>query len=125
MGTFTNPWYLGWEDFKQSGDFAKACLAEFIGTMFLVFIGCGTASSSSSPLGVNVVAIALAFGLSAAALAYTIGHVSGCHINPAVSLGLFCAGQIGLFRALIYMFSQFMGALAGYGILKVNSFLEF
>lgn len=83
----------------------KKYLAEFIGTFVLVFIACGTAIVSS-----NYVAIALAFGLSVIAMAYTFGNVSGCHLNPAVSVAMFLNGKLPLNDLIGYVIAQFAGS---------------
>merc|ERR1711935_1089076 len=89
---------VGVEDFKgpELVKTIKACVAELMGTMFLVLIGCGAAHS----MGDDVVRIALAFGLAVATMAQSIGHISGCHINPAVTAGLFVGRKIGLIKAI-------------------------
>lgn len=81
--------------------------AEFLGTFGLVFFGCGTAIFTS-----NIVAIALAFGLSIVAAAYTIGKISGAHLNPAVSFAMFFDGRMSLSDAIAYSVSQVVGAVA-------------
>lgn len=85
----------------------KKYIAEFIGTFVLVFIACGTALISG-----NLVAIALAFGLSVVAMAYVIGNISGCHINPAVSIAMFINGKLALNDLIGYVVAQFAGAIA-------------
>lgn len=91
----------------------KKYFAEFLGTMVLVLLGCGTAVFS----GVNLVATSLAFGLSVVAMAYTIGSFSGCHINPAITLAAWVSKRISSLDALMYMVFQTLGAFAGAGIL--------
>ena len=87
----------------------KKYAAEFIGTFTLVLIGCGTAALS----GVNLVATALAFGLSIVAMAYSIGKISGCHINPAVSFAMFLSKKLNGKDFLFYVLSQVAGAFMG------------
>lgn len=91
----------------------KKYFAEFLGTMVLVLLGCGTAVFS----GVDLVATSLAFGLSVVAMAYTIGSFSGCHINPAITLAAWVSKRISSLDALMYMIFQTLGAFAGAGIL--------
>jgi aquaporin Z len=86
-------------------------VAEFIGTFTLVLFGCGAAVLGGDHVG--QLGIALAFGFSIIALAYGIGPVSGCHVNPAVSLGAFVAGRMSLTEMLRYWVAQFAGASAG------------
>ena len=86
-------------------------IAEFIGTAVLVLIGCGAAVLGGDAIG--QVGIALAFGLAIVAMAYGIGPISGCHINPAVSLGAFLDGRLSLMDMIQYWIAQFAGALAG------------
>ncbi|MFA5865342.1 MAG: aquaporin [Phycisphaerae bacterium] len=87
----------------------KKYLAEMIGTFSLVLFGCGTAVVAGAQVG--VLGIALAFGLTLAAMAYGIGPVSGCHINPAVSLGVFAAGRMKAVDLIAYIISQCLGAI--------------
>ena len=98
--------------------FKKAC-AEFIGTFVLVFVACGVAAAT----GGNLVATSLAFGLVIVAMAYSIGRVSGCHINPAVSLGCLLTKRMTLKEFLVYVLSQVLGGLVGgialFGIFKM------
>ena len=91
----------------------KKYLAEFIGTAILVLFGCGTAVITNGDL----VATSLAFGLSIVAAAYAIGDVSGCHINPAVSLAMLIRGKMTVREFCGYVISQVIGALAGSGLL--------
>ena len=87
-------------------------ICEFIGTAVLVLFGCGTAVITG-----NIVAIALAFGLSIVAMAYVIGNISGCHVNPAVSLAMLISGKMNLKDFIGYVIAQVLGAFAGTGIL--------
>lgn len=93
----------------------KKMLAEFVGTLALVLFGCGAAVLGGEHVG--QLGIALAFGFAIVAMAYGIGPVSGCHVNPAVSLAVFVAGRMPLMEMLQYWVAQFLGALAGAAIL--------
>lgn len=100
----------------------KKYIAEMLGTMVLVLMGCGTAVSlscaSADPgLAATVVGTALAFGLSVVAMAYTIGGISGCHINPAITLGCFLSGRMTGKDAGMYIVFQVIGAIIGSAIL--------
>ncbi len=99
----------------------KKYLAEMIGTMVLVLMGCGTAVSlGCNPVGADlstVVGTAMAFGLSVMAMAYTIGGISGCHINPAITLGVFLSKRMSGKDALMYIVFQVIGGLLGAAIL--------
>lgn len=99
----------------------KKYLAEMIGTMVLVLMGCGTAVSlGCNPVGADlstVVGTAMAFGLSVIAMAYTIGGISGCHINPAITLGVFLNKRMSAKDALMYIIFQVIGGLLGAAIL--------
>ena len=97
----------------------KKYLAEFIGTAVLVILGCGTAMlvGCDSASGCGYVLTALAFGLVIVAMAYSIGNISGCHINPAVSLGVLLNGGIGVKEFFGYVIAQILGAFAGTGVL--------
>lgn len=96
----------------------KKYVAEFIGTMVLTLFGCGSAALSGGIEGVlGVLGIAMAFGLSIVAMAYAIGDVSGCHINPAVSLGVFLNKGMSAKDFGCYVLAQVLGGLAGAGIL--------
>lgn len=95
----------------------KKYLAEMIGTMVLVLMGCGSAVIAGSEIG--FLGIAFAFGLSVLAMVYTIGGISGCHINPAITLGVLLAGRMSGKDAGMYMLFQVIGALIGSAILYV------
>lgn len=100
----------------------KKYLAEMIGTMVLVLMGCGTAvslgcTSDNPELASTVVGTAMAFGLAVVAMAYTIGGISGCHINPAITLGCLLSGRISGKDAGMYMIFQTIGAIIGAAVL--------
>ncbi len=98
----------------------KKYLAEMIGTMVLVLMGCGTAVSLACGVDTaSVVGTAAAFGLAVVAMAYTIGGVSGCHINPAITLACLISGRISGKDAAMYMISQVIGAFIGSAILAL------
>jgi len=97
----------------KSRNLYQALVAEFIGTFFLVFFGCGACNSS----GGGVVGISLAFGLAVATMAWCIGHISGCHINTAVTFGFLVTRKISILRALLYMVVQVLGAITGAAVL--------
>ena len=93
--------------------------AEFIGTAWLVLGGCGSAvlAAAFPQLGIGFVGVAFAFGLTVLTMAFAIGHVSGCHLNPAVSVGLWAGGRFGLKELPGYVAAQVLGAIAGAGVL--------
>ena len=93
----------------------KKYVCEFIGTLVLVLFGCGSAAIAGSVLG--TLGIALAFGLSIVAMAYVIGNISGCHINPAVSLAMLISKKMSFKDFCFYVIAQVIGAIAGIGIL--------
>ena len=93
----------------------KKIIAEFIGTLTLVLFGCGSAVLAGAEVG--QLGIAFAFGLAIVAMAYGIGPISGCHVNPAVSFGAFIAGRMPMSEMFQYWGAQFVGALAGAGLL--------
>ncbi len=95
----------------------KRVSAEFLGTLWLVLGGCGTAVLAGSAAGNT--GIAIAFGLTVLTMAYAIGHISGCHLNPAVTLGLWAGKRFPANDILPYVIAQVLGALAGAGILFV------
>ncbi|MDR2885781.1 MAG: MIP family channel protein [Rikenellaceae bacterium] len=91
----------------------KKYLAEMIGTMVLVLMGCGSAVIGNSTGALGLLGIAFAFGLSVVAMAYAIGPISGCHINPAITLGAWLAGRIKGCDAMFYVLFQIIGAIIG------------
>lgn len=95
--------------------------AEFIGTFWLVFGGCGSAvlAAAYPELGIGFVGVALAFGLSVLTMAYAVGHISGGHFNPAVTLGLYVAGRVPVGDVIPYWAAQLAGATAAAGVLFV------
>ncbi len=97
----------------------KKYIAEFIGTMVLVILGCGTAMlvGCDAVNGGGYVLTAFAFGLVIVGMAYCVGNISGCHINPAVSLGVLMSGGMSVSDFIGYIISQCLGALAGAGVL--------
>lgn len=105
----------------------KKYIAEFLGTMMLVIFGCGSAiavnqllvTNAVQPLGFSTLLIAFAFGLIVMAMAYVIGNVSGCHINPAVSLGFYATGKMKTNDFVKYLVSQFLGGVVGAAILVI------
>jgi aquaporin Z len=92
----------------------KRCEAEFFGTFWLVFGGCGSAvlAAAFPGLGIGFAGVALAFGLTLLTMAYAIGHISGCHINPAVSVGLWVGGRFPVSDLVPYIIAQVLGAIA-------------
>jgi len=95
--------------------------AEFIGTAWLVLGGCGAAvlAAAFPQLGIGFLGVSLAFGLTVLTMAFAIGHVSGCHLNPAVSVGLWAGGRFKAGELPAYIIAQVLGAIAGAGILYV------
>ena len=95
--------------------------AEFLGTFWLVLGGCGSAvlAAAFPQVGIGLLGVSLAFGLTVLTMAFAIGHISGCHLNPAVSLGLWAGGRFPAKQLLPYMLAQVAGAIAGAGILYV------
>ena len=97
----------------------KKLVAEFIGTLWLVLGGCGSAvfAAAFPDLGIGFMGVALAFGLTVVTMAYAIGHVSGCHLNPAVSVGLWIGGRFSLKDLVPYVIAQVLGGIAGAGLI--------
>src|ERR1700720_3054999 len=98
---------------------SKRAIAEFIGTFWLVFGGCGSAvlAAAFPSLGIGFVGVALAFGLTVLTMAYAIGHISGCHLNPAVSVGLVVGKRFPASELPMYVIAQVLGAVVGAGVL--------
>src|SRR4029079_13045572 len=100
---------------------SKRAVAEFLGTFWLVFGGCGSAvlAAAFPQLGIGFYGVALAFGLTVLRSAYAIGHLSGCHLNPAVSIGLAAGRRFPAKDLLAYVIAQIGGGIAGAGVLLV------
>ena len=111
----------------------KSLIAEFIGTFWLVLGGCGSAVLAATfisdgasigeaiqfPLGIGLVGVSFAFGLTVVTMAYAIGHISGCHLNPAVSVGLMIGGRFPASQLIPYIFAQVLGAIAAAVVLHL------
>ncbi len=97
----------------------RKLVAEFIGTFWLVLGGCGSAvlAATFPDTGIGFLGVALAFGLTVLTMAYAIGHISGCHLNPAVSIGLFAGGRFPANELGPYIGAQIAGAIGGAGVL--------
>ncbi|MGI6456555.1 MAG: aquaporin Z [bacterium] len=97
----------------------KRVCAEFVGTFWLVFGGCGSAvlAAGFPELGIGFLGVAFAFGLTVLTMAYAIGHISGCHLNPAVSIGLTAGGRFPAAELLPYIIAQVAGGIAAAGVL--------
>lgn len=97
----------------------KKLVAEFIGTLWLVLGGCGSAMLAAGfpELGIGFAGVSLTFGLTVLTMAYAIGHISGCHLNPAVSIGLWMGGRFDAKDLVPYIIAQILGGVAGAGIL--------
>ena len=97
----------------------KKLVAEFIGTAWLVLGGCGSAvfAAAFPDLGIGFMGVALAFGLTVVTMAYAIGHISGCHLNPAVSVGLWVGGRFNKKEVLPYIIAQVLGGILGAAII--------
>jgi len=114
----------------------KALVAEFLGLLLLVFFGCGAANAAARGLPTDfkgderglpsdfITHVSLAFGLTIAATAQAVGHISGGHINPAVTLGILVSGKISLLRGFLYMVAQFLGAIVGAALLHAATPVE-
>ncbi|XP_037068075.1 aquaporin AQPAe.a-like isoform X2 [Pollicipes pollicipes] len=110
---------LGLQEVTRGCDLWKALLAEFIGTLFLVFLGClSTIPWPDEGYQASMVQIAIAFGITVATMAQSIGHISGCHINPAITLAMLVTRHITLIRAVCYIIVQCLGGVVGSALLK-------
>ena len=98
---------------------SRRLAAEFLGTFWLVLGGCGSAvlAATFPEVGIGLVGVSLAFGLTVLTMAFAIGHISGCHLNPAVTLGLWAGGRVPTRDLLPYIISQVVGGIAAAGIL--------
>lgn len=99
----------------------KKNLAEFIGTFWLVLGGCGSAvlAAGFPEVGIGLVGVSLAFGLTVLTIAYSMGHISGAHLNPAVTVGLWMGGRISAKEIVPYVVSQILGGIAAAGVLYI------
>ncbi len=102
-------------------DMARRGAAEFIGTFWLVLGGCGSAvlAAAFPDVGIGLAGVSLAFGLTVLTMAYAIGHISGCHLNPAVTIGLVAGGRFPVKDVPLYIIAQVVGAIAGAFVLSV------
>jgi aquaporin Z len=100
---------------------SRRLTAEFLGTFWLVLGGCGSAvlAAAFPAVGIGLLGVSLAFGLTVLTMAYAIGHISGCHLNPAVSIGLWAGGRFPASDLLPYIVAQVIGAIVGAGVLLV------
>ncbi|VEN55518.1 unnamed protein product, partial [Callosobruchus maculatus] len=108
---------LGISDITENKNIWRMLAAECLGTFLLVFIGCASCIGLSGTS--SVVQISLTFGLTIGSVIQAIGHISGGHVNPAVTLSFFVTGDIKLLRAIFFIIVQCVGAVAGAGLLKV------
>src|ERR1700739_3977617 len=110
----TNVW-------EKSMSLTRRCGAEFVGTFWLVFGGCGSAvlAAAFPNLGIGFAGVALAFGLTVLTMAFAIGHISGCHLNPAVSVGLVVGKRFPVSELPAYIVAQVVGGIAGSAVLYV------
>jgi aquaporin Z len=106
---------------ERESPMSKKLVAEFLGTLWLVLGGCGAAvlAAKFPEVGIGLVGVSLAFGLTVLTMAYAIGHISGCHLNPAVTLGLVAAGRFKASEAPGYIAAQVLGGVAGAALLLV------
>ena len=97
----------------------KKYSAELLGTFWLVLGGCGSAvlAAAFPNVGIGLHGVSLAFGLTVLTMAYAIGHISGCHLNPAVSIGLWAGGRFPASELIPYIIAQVLGAIAASGVL--------
>ncbi|XP_028128530.1 aquaporin AQPAe.a isoform X2 [Diabrotica virgifera virgifera] len=110
---------LGVSEFTKNKNIWKALLAECLGTFLLVFIGCGSCINMIEGDGGAIIKISFAFGLTIATVVQAIAHVSGGHINPAVTFSFVCTGDVKIVKGLCYLVVQCIGAIGGSGLLKL------
>jgi aquaporin Z len=97
----------------------RKLVAEFLGTAWLVLGGCGSAvlAAAFPDVGIGLLGVSLAFGLTVVTMAYAVGHISGCHLNPAVTVGLFAAGRVPAAEVVPYVVAQVLGGIGGAAVL--------
>jgi aquaporin Z len=102
-------------------DLGKRAIAELLGTFWLVFGGCGSAviAAAYPELGIGFLGVALAFGLTVVTMAYAVGHISGAHFNPAITIGLWAGGRVPFRHVVPYIVFQVAGAIAAAAVLKI------
>ncbi|CAN7992107.1 unnamed protein product [Ixodes hexagonus] len=112
----------GIDEVSASSTLWKSMVAEYIGTAVIVLIGCGSCinwGSPTNPLGeATMVQVAIGFGITVATMAQAVGHVSGAHLNPAVTLGMLFVGKVSILRSFFYVCSQLIGGITGAAILR-------
>jgi len=117
---------FGCEEFSKNRNVWRTLMAEFVGTMFLVLVGCASCVEGwNKDYKANIVQVALSFGITIATMAQTIGHVSGCHINPAVTTAMLVTGKITVMKWIFYVLSQCIGSICGAALLQALTPPEF
>ena len=101
---------------SSKGELVRCFLAELLGTAILVIFTCGTCTATGTRPD-TLVSTSLSFGLTVACLVASLGHVSGCHVNPAITIGLLVNGQVSLVRSIVYLIAQLIGGVAGASLL--------
>lgn len=117
---------IGMSEVARAGDLGKCLLAEALGVFFINYFGCMACINLDPPnFGANPLLIALTFGFIVMVAVQSLGHVSGAHLNPAITCGAVVAGKVTIVRAFLYIIAQCLGAIAGAGLLKIFTPPEF